>query len=244
MMTFLWLSSLYLIGRLPINSAPGKRTLICAAYLFIVELAVLSLFEAPVWAKVIYAMTLFFGQVGFVLLAWHYAGKPLCIIVMRIATMALGLTAIACLAVQVDFLPNETLIAPFWDWAAKPTRLLHFTQTLTSCRFAANVFAALLTLRETGNVVAFTLFAFRVTIPTNQAFHHSGMIGSVERLLVLIFTRFYQFNAVAFILTAKTVVRFHDARDTDAAEYLLLGTLVSTLLAILTGMSVSYLCPG
>jgi hypothetical protein len=47
------------------------------------------------------------------------------------------------------------------------------------------------------------------------------------------------FNAVAFILTAKSVVRFHDIVSTkDAAEYVLIGTLLSTLTAIGIGLLV------
>lgn len=242
MTAFLWLSSLYMLGRLPINSGPKFKTAIASIGILALEGFLLALFDAPGWAKIVFGLTLCVGQTGFVLIACWLTGKSLIITMVRLATLGLGLIVIAWLSLHVNIHPAYDRIAPAYQWLAQPPRLQHWGEAFTSRKFAATCFAVLLNLREAGNLVAFILYAFKVNVPDSNAFHHSGMIGSVERLLVLIFTRFYQFNAVAFVLTAKTVVRFHETRDEQATEYLLLGTLVSTLIAILIGLSVSCLC--
>lgn len=62
-------------------------------------------------------------------------------------------------------------------------------------------------------------------------------IGTIERLIMLIFLSKDQFAALGFILTAKSVARYDRiAKDEKFAEYYLLGTLVSTLWVILCRM--------
>lgn len=71
---------------------------------------------------------------------------------------------------------------------------------------------------------------------------NAGMyIGIVERLLILIFILFAQWQAVGFLLTAKSVFRFkdiQDGKDRKITEYILPGTLVSYGIAILIGIIV------
>ena len=62
-------------------------------------------------------------------------------------------------------------------------------------------------------------------------------IGTIERLIMLIFLSKDQFAALGFILTAKSVARYDRiAKDEKFAEYYLLGTLVSTLWVIICRM--------
>ena len=60
------------------------------------------------------------------------------------------------------------------------------------------------------------------------------VIGSLERILSLIFIVSNHYEAVGFIIAAKSILRF---RDTDAAktEYLLIGSLLSFLIAVALG---------
>lgn len=59
-------------------------------------------------------------------------------------------------------------------------------------------------------------------------------IGTVERLIMLIFLSQNQFAALGFVLTAKSIARYDKiAKDERFAEYYLLGTLVSTLSVII-----------
>lgn len=71
----------------------------------------------------------------------------------------------------------------------------------------------------------------------------AGMwIGMIERLLVLTFILKGHWEAIGFLLAAKSVFRFGDLRgkhDMQLTEYILIGTLMSFGLAILTGLLVS-----
>lgn len=64
-------------------------------------------------------------------------------------------------------------------------------------------------------------------------------VGTVERLLMLIFLSADQYAAVGFVLTAKSIARYDKiAKDEKFAEYYLLGTLVSTLCVVACRMLV------
>jgi len=61
-----------------------------------------------------------------------------------------------------------------------------------------------------------------------------ALIGSLERLLIALLLSVGQYAAIGLVLTAKSVARYNKiAEDKQFAEYYLLGTLTSTLYAIL-----------
>ena len=61
-------------------------------------------------------------------------------------------------------------------------------------------------------------------------------IGMLERAVILSLTLAGAFTSIAFVLTAKSIARYKELEDRDFAEYYLVGTLLSTLLAILGGL--------
>ncbi len=63
-------------------------------------------------------------------------------------------------------------------------------------------------------------------------------IGILERLITLTFVLTDSFTALAFALTAKSIARFKDLEDKEFAEYYLLGTSASLLVAMFAGMLV------
>jgi len=67
-----------------------------------------------------------------------------------------------------------------------------------------------------------------------KADHKAGRrIGTIERLIMLIFLSMDQYVAMGFVLTAKSIARYDRiTKDEKFAEYYLLGTLVSTLCVI------------
>jgi len=71
----------------------------------------------------------------------------------------------------------------------------------------------------------------------------SGWIGILERILILIFIITSQFSAIGFLIAAKSVFRFNDAREdgNKKAEYFLLGTLISFTLAIVVGLGIMHI---
>lgn len=64
-------------------------------------------------------------------------------------------------------------------------------------------------------------------------------IGIIERLFVLTFIIIGRWEAIGLLITAKSVFRFNDLKESNnrkLTEYILIGTLVSFGLAIITGL--------
>ena len=74
----------------------------------------------------------------------------------------------------------------------------------------------------------------------NESLKDAGRyIGMLERLLVFIFIISDHWEAVGFLITAKSVFRFGDLKESKQrklTEYVLIGTLISFGIAILTGL--------
>jgi hypothetical protein len=71
-------------------------------------------------------------------------------------------------------------------------------------------------------------------------------IGILERLLIFVFVITGRWEAVGFLLAAKSIFRFGDLKkpkDRKLTEYILIGTLLSFGLAILTAMTYTALRP-
>ncbi|MGC1630558.1 MAG: DUF3307 domain-containing protein [Gelidibacter sp.] len=74
----------------------------------------------------------------------------------------------------------------------------------------------------------------------NESLKDAGKyIGILERVLVFIFVILNHWEAVGFLITAKSVFRFGDLRESKErklTEYILIGTLISFGIAILIGL--------
>ncbi len=66
-------------------------------------------------------------------------------------------------------------------------------------------------------------------------------IGTLERWLVLLLVLLGQWSAIALVLAAKSIARFEELRDKAFAEYYLVGTLGSVLVAVTTGLGLRFL---
>ena len=63
-------------------------------------------------------------------------------------------------------------------------------------------------------------------------------IGTVERLIILIFISIDQYAAIGLVLTAKSIARYDKIVSKPAfAEYYLLGTLLSTVTAVIASFA-------
>jgi len=67
------------------------------------------------------------------------------------------------------------------------------------------------------------------------------MIGGLERALALTLVLLGEFGAVGWIIAAKSLARFKALEDREFAEYFLIGTLASFLLAVLAGIGMRML---
>ncbi len=78
---------------------------------------------------------------------------------------------------------------------------------------------------------------------TEQAGHGYEMgrtIGCLERTLVFALVLFGQWGALGLVIAAKSIARFKELNDRHFADYYLIGTLASMLVAVGTGILVRY----
>jgi hypothetical protein len=62
-------------------------------------------------------------------------------------------------------------------------------------------------------------------------------IGIIERIIILIFVLNNEYSAIGLLIAAKSIIRFNEKdRPEIKTEYLVIGTLLSFVLAILTGL--------
>lgn len=69
-------------------------------------------------------------------------------------------------------------------------------------------------------------------------------IGILERVLVLTFVLASQFQAIGFLIAAKSILRFSDKNEDfprKQTEYVLIGTFISFSLALFTGLAINAL---
>jgi hypothetical protein len=116
-------------------------------------------------------------------------------------------------------LPDE--LQKFWIYATG------FVFITTPSGFLINKFLKPIT--QTGN--------------DNVKINASAWIGILERILIVIFVLVGQFQAIGFLVAAKSVFRFSEIQKegNPKAEYFLLGTLASFLVAVLVGMGIKTL---
>lgn len=67
------------------------------------------------------------------------------------------------------------------------------------------------------------------------------LIGILERTLLLTLVLTDQWGALGLVLAAKSIARFRDLQERNFAEYYLVGTLASVLVAVITGLTVKLL---
>jgi hypothetical protein len=69
-------------------------------------------------------------------------------------------------------------------------------------------------------------------------------IGRFERVLTVTFVLLDRYEAIGFLITAKSILRFGETRAPGArkeAEYILIGTMLSFTAAIFVGLGVRWL---
>lgn len=104
------------------------------------------------------------------------------------------------------------------------------------------LFGFLLVINEMNILFRYLLGVFRLKplteedAETSEKEYNTGrLIGILERIFVFIFVLLGQYTAIGFILAAKGVARFQDFKSRTFAEYVLIGTLLSTLFAMAAG---------
>ena len=102
----------------------------------------------------------------------------------------------------------------------------------------------LLALKPANILILLILETCKVNVnPTKNDEHgnfHSGeLIGWLERALILVFVIMSQYEAIGFLIAAKSILRFSEASKGDEkSEYVLTGTLLSLAIALCLGILV------
>ena len=104
------------------------------------------------------------------------------------------------------------------------------------------IVAMMLALKPANILILLILGACKVSItPTDNDDHgnfHSGeLIGWLERGLMLLFVVMSQYEAIGFLIAAKSILRFNEASSgSEKSEYVLTGTLLSLTIALSLGI--------
>lgn len=61
------------------------------------------------------------------------------------------------------------------------------------------------------------------------------LIGTLERILVLTLVILNQYEAIGFLIAAKSILRYKE-NDTTKTEYVLIGTMASFAIAMFLGI--------
>lgn len=116
---------------------------------------------------------------------------------------------------------------------------IEFTNETALLRNQILLFGGLMVMNEMNIVLRYLMKVLRLDplgkddqTVSDQEYNTGRIIGMLERIFIFIFAIASQFTAVGFILTAKGVVRYQDFKNRTFAEYVLIGTLLSTLLAV------------
>ncbi len=111
-------------------------------------------------------------------------------------------------------------------------------------RFWLISFAYLVVTQPLGIMIGIATTPWRVEIESGEAERDSlnkagSWIGIFERTIVLTLVLIAQYEAIGFLIAAKSILRFGDRNEDKPrkkTEYVLIGTLISFSLTILIGL--------
>ena len=84
----------------------------------------------------------------------------------------------------------------------------------------------------------------KVGTVTENLLNGGKWIGIIERLMIFTFVLLGKYEAIGFLITAKSILRFRQDTETKQSEYVLVGTLLSYGLAIILGLIISQVNKG
>lgn len=106
---------------------------------------------------------------------------------------------------------------------------------LSDCTFYVYLAAVVFLLRGGTTLVRGILLKARKAVKEKKADNIGRLIGNIERVLIFVLVLSGDMAAIGFIIAAKSIARFEEMKKKQFAEYYVIGTLTSVLIAILTG---------
>ena len=65
-------------------------------------------------------------------------------------------------------------------------------------------------------------------------------IGILERILILIFVLSGRYETIGLLIAAKSILRFNESKARKHTEYVLIGTMLSFVITLATGLALTY----
>ena len=95
-----------------------------------------------------------------------------------------------------------------------------------------------LVVPEGNSVVPRTSRVVSETAVDAVEFNRGRWIGNLERILLLVIIADASYESIAFLMAAKSLIRSKDLENREWAEYFLLGTLASVVVALGAGLAI------
>ena len=84
-----------------------------------------------------------------------------------------------------------------------------------------------------------TLQNLKITL--SLLFEHNFLAILYLAIIILTFVLLGQYEAIGFLITGKSIIRFAEQNPDVKSEYVLVGTMMSYSLSILTGLGIHWL---
>lgn len=107
---------------------------------------------------------------------------------------------------------------------------------------------ALLLAHKPSNILLNLIIKFyEVPVPNDSAesdsephgaFHSGALIGTLERVLMIVLIVMSQYEAIGFLIAAKSILRFSSVNESEKSEYVVAGTFISFCIALTLGLLV------
>lgn len=104
-------------------------------------------------------------------------------------------------------------------------------QSLSVVNIITIITTFLICAKPANILIKYILEQYHIESSSSDNYHSGALIGTLERWLILVFVICGNYEAVGFLLTAKSLIRFKD-HETIKSEYVLLGTLISVTIAV------------
>lgn len=166
------------------------------------------------------------------------------------------LLAVQVLILNIFFSPQINLtfktVSPIIQSFMKNNILLcNVLSTINPVKFNILLLGLLLASNEANILIRYVFTLIDIAPPeekkdnlqinSEKELNAGRIIGILERIIIYFFVLNAQYAAIGFILVAKSFTRFKELDKKQFAEYVLVGTLLSSILAILTAVTIKHL---
>lgn len=122
-------------------------------------------------------------------------------------------------------------------WLYMPNRVIYL-ESIEITFILRNILKILLVIKPASIAIKLLLERFRPKSNEDKGIENAGAwIGILERMILVVFLTLGEFSAAGFVLTAKSIARYDRiSKDSQFAEYYLLGTLLSSLIVLVVSV--------